>query len=147
MTTQMKNKEVILSLYIYHFQNNQEYYFQLTCCMLQRKLFVFREAMKYCLSFQIFWMKAELKQKSHRHICRTILLLVTSQLHSRCRFPSKHYQIYILGPWQGAKLHFHSCLPPWRQLKLILERSSKGKLAIPTETHMMNCCSGQHTKM
>lgn len=86
-----------------------------------------------------------LKQNRCRHICRTIPLLVISQLLSRCRFPSKHYQMYILGLWQGAKLHFCSCPTSWQQFKLGWERNSNGKLAISTTTRMMNCCSGQHT--
>lgn len=91
--------------------------------------------------------KWTLKQKSHRHICRTISLLVISQLLPRCRFPSKHYQMYILGLWQGAKLYFLSCPASWQKFKLPWERNSNGILAILTTTHMMNCCSGQQTRM
>lgn len=91
--------------------------------------------------------KWTLKQKSHRHICRTIPLLVISQLLSRCRFPSKHYQMYILGLWQGAKLYFCSCSASWQKFKLPQERNSNGILAFLTTTHMMNCCSGQNTRM
>lgn len=91
--------------------------------------------------------KLTLKQKSHRHICRTVPLLVISQLLPRCRFPPKHYQMYILGFWQGEKLYFCSCPASWQKVKLPWERNSNGILAILTTTHMVNCCSGQHTKM
>lgn len=42
----------VLSLYLYNFQNNKEQCFQLTCCILQRKFFVFWNIMEYCLSLQ-----------------------------------------------------------------------------------------------
>lgn len=62
-----KQKDVLsdaLSSCIYNFQNNQQQYFQLTCCILQRKFFVFWDVMEYCLSLQSIQMniKAEESQ-------------------------------------------------------------------------------------
>lgn len=143
MTTQTQNKMGFLVMFlvcIYKIfktiRNN---------CILLRKFFLFWDIMDTVFPSRAF--KWTLKQKSHRHICRTIPLLVISQLLPRCRFPSKHYQMYILGLWQGAKLYFCSCPASWQKFKLPWERNGNGILAILTTTHMMNWCSGQQTRM
>jgi len=130
------NQKDILSLYIYHFQYNLGVIFPADLLRITKKtLCLLGDHAKTVLLSRSF--KWTLKQKSHRHIYRTIPLLLISQLLSRCRFPSKHYHMYILGLWQCEKLHFCFCPTPWQHFKLVRERNSNGKLAAPTTSHML----------
>lgn len=142
MTTQTQNKKIFLVfIYIIFGTIRSNIY---SWCVVYYKQNSLCSGRSWNIVFPSRSFEWALKQKSHRHISRTISLLVISQLLSRCRFPSKHYQMYILGLWQGAKLHFCTFPMSWQQFKLVWERNSNGKLAIPTATHMMNYRSGQH---